>query len=118
MTEVHVKPAPRSMNHLLRSATAAASCALAATLAYPAPRAPEEHVGVDAERGDPARWYVPADTPRLKYETLVKEARAAQGEAMKECRANRASRASCEAEARAQYRRDLEEAHRAVRRPQ
>jgi len=100
------------MNPVLRSAAAAASCALAATLAFPAWSAPEEHVGVNAERGDPARWYVPADTPQLKRETLMKEARAAQAEAMKECRANRANRASCEAEARAQYRRDLEDARR------
>jgi len=100
----------RSLKPKLR--TAAASCALAATLAYPASPATEEHVGIDAERGDPALWYVPADTPQLKYETLVKEAGAALGEAMKECRANRASRTSCETEARAQYRRDLEDARR------
>jgi len=98
------------MNRILRSAVAAASCALAATLAYPSPPSPEEHVGVDAERGDPARWYVPADTPRLKYETQVKEARAALAEALKECRALRADRATCVAQARAQNRRDLEDA--------
>ena len=92
--------------------TVAASCALAATLAHSAPPASEEHVGINAERGDPARWYVPADTPRLKYETLAKEARAALGEAMKECHANRASRTSCETQARAQYRRDLDDARR------
>ena len=99
------------VNCMLRNA-AAASCALAATLAYAAPPAQEEHVGVNAERGDPARWYVPADTPQLKRETLVKEAGAALAEAMKECRATPADRKSCEAEARAQYRRDLEDARR------
>lgn len=98
------------MNRILRSAVAAASCALVATLAYPAPPSSEEHVGVNAERGDPARWYVPADTPRLKYEAQAKEARAAQAEALKECRALQAGRTACVAEAKAQYRRDMEDA--------
>lgn len=88
---------------------AAALCSLAVTLVHSSP-APEEHVGVNAERGDPARWYVPADTPQLKYETQVKEARAALGEAMKECRAMQAGRAECEAQARAQHRREMEDA--------
>ena len=95
----------------LHSTLAAAFCTLAATLAHPA-SAPEEHVGVNAERGDPARWYVPADTPQLKYETQVKEARAALGEALKECRALRDGRAQCEAQARAQQRREMEDARR------
>jgi hypothetical protein len=97
------------MNRILRSALAAASCALVATLAHPFSPSPEEHVGVNAERGDPARWYVPADTPRLKYETQVKEAHAALGEALKECRAARAGRA-CIEEANAQHRRDMDDA--------
>ena len=100
--------APTRMNYLFRSALAAASWTLAATLAYSQPTAPAEHVGVNAERGDPARWYVPADTPRLKYETDVKEAGAARAEALKDCRALKADRAACEAEANAQYRRDME----------
>lgn len=91
---------------------AAALCALAAGLARAAPA--EEHVGIYAEKGDPARWYVPADTPRLKYETLVKETRAALAEAMKECRAMQGGRAACEAEARAQQRRDMEDARRVL----
>ena len=91
----------------------AASCALAAASAYSAPRELEEHVGVNAERGDPARWYVPADTPRRLYETRVKEARAAAAEARKECRGERREgRAACVAEAKAQERRDLEDARR------
>lgn len=90
---------------------AAALCSLAATLVHPS-SAPEEHVGVNAERGDPARWYVPADTPQLKYETQVKEARAALAEALKECRAMQAGRAECEAQARGQQRRELEDARR------
>lgn len=98
------------MNRMLRGTVAAASCALAATLAYPSSPPPVEHVGVNAERGDPARWYVPADTPQLKYETQVKEARAALGEALKECRALREDRATCVAQARAEHRRDMEDA--------
>ena len=94
---------------------AAACCALAATLVYPASPSPAEHVGVNAERGDPARWYVPADTPQRLYETQVKEARAALGEALKECRALQAGRADCVAQARAQQRRDIEDARRLLR---
>ncbi len=107
-------PASIPMYRIFRGAVAAASCALAATLAYPKSTSPEEHVGVDAERGDPARWYVPADTPQLKYETQAKEARAARAEALKECRALRADRAACVAEANAQYRRDVEDARSAL----
>jgi len=98
------------MIRTLRNTAAAASCALAATLAYPQPIAPTEHVGVNAERGDPARWYVPADTPQRKYETQVKEANAALDEALKECRAQQEGRSACTAEANAQRRRDVEEA--------
>jgi hypothetical protein len=102
------------MNRNLLIVASAAFCALAATAAYPSTLAPEEHVGVDAERGDPARWYVPADTPRLKYETLVKEADAALGEALKDCRAQQSGRGTCIAEAKAQHRRDREEARRVL----
>jgi hypothetical protein len=98
-----------------RIALAATSCALAATFAYSMPTASEEHVGVDAERGDPARWYQPADTPRLKYETRVKEARAALAEALKECRGEREGRRACVAEAKAQERRDMDDARDALR---
>ena len=95
-----------------RLALAGASCALAALFAWSMPASAEEHVGVDAERGDPARWYVPADTPRLKYETRVKEAHAAAAEAVKECRREREGRAACMAEAKAQERSDLDDARR------
>ena len=83
------------MSRLRRCAVAA--CSLSATLAYPLSPSPLEHVGVNAERGDPARWYVPADTPQLRYEALVKEALAARGEELKECRAMKADRAACPA---------------------
>jgi hypothetical protein len=108
----------RSLRRLIRNAAAATTCALAATLALAAPTAPVEHVGINAERGDPARWYVPADTPRLLYQTQVKEAGAALGEQLKECRALQAGRSECIAEANAQHRRDLEDARSLLSRSQ
>jgi hypothetical protein len=95
---------------LLRIPAVAATLALATTFAYPMPASPTEHVGINAERGDPARWYVPADTPQLKYETQVKEAHAALGEELKECRALQAGRSDCVALAKSQHRRDLADA--------
>jgi len=100
------------MNRTLRFALTAGTCAFAATLACAAPLASGEHVGVNAERGDPARWYVPADTPRLLYATQVKEAGAALGEALKECRAMQAGRSDCVSQANAEHRRDMEDARR------
>ena len=96
------------------TALAIAACSLFTSLAYPASTTPDEHVGVNAERGDPARWYVPADTPRLKYNTQVKEAGAAKAEALKDCRAQKAGRSACEADANEQYRRDMEDARLAM----
>ncbi len=108
----------RSMRRLIRNAAAATTCALAATFALAAPPAPVEHVGINAERGDPARWYVPADTPRRLYDTQVKEAGAARGEQLKDCRAMQADRSACIAEANALYRRDLEDARSLLARNQ
>lgn len=108
----------RPMHRLIRNAAAATACALAATLAIAAPPAPVEHVGINAERGDPARWYVPADTPRRLYDTQVKEAGAARGEELKECRALQSGRSECIAQANAQYRRDLEDARSLLARSQ
>lgn len=99
-----------STSRLVRGAFAAATCALTATLAHSLPTAAEEHVGVNAERGDPARWAVPADTPQLKYEAEVKGVRAALAEALKDCRALQGGRTECEAQARAQHARDLADA--------
>jgi hypothetical protein len=109
--EIPMTASPRSLR-IVRLGLAAATCALTAALASAAPRDSDEHVGRDAERGDPARWYVPADTPRLKYQTRVKEAHAAAAEAIQECRRERAGRAACVADAKAQERSDLEEARR------
>ncbi|MGZ5032237.1 MAG: hypothetical protein ACXWAC_03480 [Usitatibacter sp.] len=77
----------------------------------------EEHVGIYAEKGDPARWYEPIETPRQKYQNVMKEAGAALAEALKECRSQRADRRRCEEDARAQYRRDVEYAREFRSRP-
>ena len=69
----------------------------------------EEHVGRNAELGDPARWYEPADTPRKQYETAMKEAVAAKAEALRECRGS-AERKVCEAEARRRFDDDVQRA--------
>jgi hypothetical protein len=70
-----------------------------------------------AEKGDPARWYVPADTPREKYENAMREARNALADALRECRASGA-RARCQLQARSRYRDDVSHAkdHLAPRR--
>jgi hypothetical protein len=77
---------------------------VATLLALPAMA--EEHVGRNAERGDPARWSQPITSPRQKYENVLKESRAAYAEAMKDCRSQRGERKSCEAAARAQLQSD------------
>jgi hypothetical protein len=93
------------------------TCLFAALLcAVTASALAEQHVGRDAEKGDPARWYEPADTPQRKHQALMKEAGAAQAEALKECRALGAERKPCEAQAREQYRRDVEQARSVLRR--
>lgn len=60
-------------------------------------------------KGDPARWDEPNVTPAQRLEGSLKEARNALADALAECRAS-AGRKSCEAEARAQYQRDVEAA--------
>ena len=67
-------------------------------------------VGKDAEKGDPARWYQPADTPQKQHENAMQEARAALAEALKECRAGSTDRAECERQARSRYEDDVESA--------
>jgi len=59
-----------------------------------------------SERGDPHRWYVPADTPRAKYENAAREARNALADQLRECHCSH-ERKRCEAQARAQYRNDM-----------
>lgn len=69
----------------------------------------EEHVGRNLERGEPARWSQPDDTPQKREATAVKEAKAALADAIKECRQlATAERKACEKQARDQYRLDIE----------
>ncbi len=82
------------------------SVALLLCLASAGAPAREERVGVNDGKGDPARWSEPADTPQKKTHAAMKEAAAAQAEALAECRSLRAERKSCEAAAREQYRAD------------
>jgi hypothetical protein len=83
----------------------------AAALAVALPAAAEEHVGYDAERGDPARWYEPITTPKQRYDNEMKEARNALADALKECRHEaREERARCEREAREENKREVDEA--------
>jgi len=78
----------------------------------------EEHVGINAEKGDPARWYQPVETPQQKYQNVMKEAGAALAEALKDCRSQPGDRKSCEGAAREQYRHDVEYARSFLSRPQ
>lgn len=100
----------RTLHDLLRGTAATALCALATTLVHSLPTSPQEHVGINAERGDPVRWSVAADTPQLKYDAEAKGVRAALGEDLKACRALQSDRTGCEAQARAQFRRDMDDA--------
>ena len=59
-----------------------------------------------SENGDPHRWYVPAETPRAKFDNAAREARNALADQLRECHAAR-ERKRCEAQARAQYRGDM-----------
>jgi hypothetical protein len=70
----------------------------------------DEHVGRNLEKGEPARWNEPADTPQKRAQVDLQEAKAALAEALKECRAQPAERAACEKQAREQYRADTEAA--------
>ena len=70
----------------------------------------DEHVGRNLEKGEPARWQEPADTPQKRAQLADQEAKAALAEALKECRAQKAERAACEKQAREQYRLDTEAA--------
>ena len=74
--------------------------------------AAEEHVGRDAEKGDPRRWDEPADTPQKRHQTAVKEAGAALAEALRDCRAAGTQRKACEDDARRQHREDMARAQR------
>jgi len=80
----------------------ACACAFAATA--------EEHVGKNLERGEPARWFQPDDTPQKRAATAKKEAQAALAEALAECRKQATDRKACEKQARDQYNMDVQAA--------
>jgi type VI protein secretion system component VasF len=91
------------------------ACALFTASSLAAAAVVDGPVGRDAEKGDPARWYEPADTPQEQHRNAMQEATAALAEALKECRAGNGARNSdaarrCEAEARARYEDDVERA--------
>ena len=84
-----------------------ASAALGAWLALSGANAiAATHATSFSEAGDPPRWYIPADTPRRKFENAAREARNALAEQLRECRASH-SRKRCESDAREQYREDM-----------
>ena len=80
----------------------ACACAFAATA--------EEHVSKNLERGEPARWFKPDDTPQKREATAKKEAQAALAEALADCRKDAAGRKDCEKQARDQYNTDVQAA--------
>jgi len=92
----------RSELKIVVVAAFACACAFAAVA--------EEHVGRNLERGEPARWSQPDDTPQKRYGTAIKEAKAVLAEALSECRASTTERKACEKQARDQYKLDLEAA--------
>jgi hypothetical protein len=68
--------------------------------------------------GDPARWYQPDVSASDHYRTAMKEAGAAQKEALDECRTQaREAREACMREARERYRGDVEQAKAQTPRP-
>lgn len=74
----------------------------------------EEHVGRNLEKGEPARWSQPDDTPRKREATAMKEAKAALADALKECRQlATGERKACEKQARDQYKLDVDSSREA-----
>lgn len=86
----------------------AVSLALMAALCGAAHAAEE-----DVSATDPGRWYKPDDTPKERYQNLVKEANAAHGEALMECKGKRGKELkACRGEAGAAKKEDMERARR------
>ena len=85
------------------------SACLIALLAPTLASAAEE----DISQNDPARWYQGADTPKLHYQNLLKEAQAAHAQALQECRSLHGTAAqACRKEARANLTADKARAKR------
>lgn len=67
----------------------------------------------DVSQNDPPRWYQGDDTPKLHYQNLLKEARAAQAEALVECKSLKGKQAkACRKEAAQNYKGDQARAKR------
>jgi hypothetical protein len=67
----------------------------------------------DVSKANPGRWYQPDDTPKERYQNLVKEANAAHGEALQGCKELRGKQArSCRGEAKAAQKEDMDRAKR------
>jgi Skp family chaperone for outer membrane proteins len=67
----------------------------------------------DVSAADPARWYTPDDTPKARYQNLTKEANAAYGEAVLECKGKRGKELkACRGTAAAAKKDDMERAKR------
>lgn len=86
---------------------------LAAGIAAQAPAFAAEE---DVSKEDPARWYQGDDTAKLHYKTLVKEAHAAGGQALQECKPLKGAEAkACRKEARDNMKSDLARARRILK---
>lgn len=67
----------------------------------------------DVSKVDPPRWYQPDDTPKERYSNLVKEAKAAYGEAQQACKGQRGKDGKrCRNEAKAALKEDMARAKR------
>jgi hypothetical protein len=90
------------------------AAAITATVALAAMAASESAFAQEAagpQPGDPQRWYQPNVTDADRYRTAMKEAGAAQKEALDECRTKAGGeREPCAREARERYRSDVEAA--------
>lgn len=65
---------------------------------------------------DPARWSIEDTTPKARYQTLKKEADAAQRENLKQCKAMAANeKKECMKEAKTLYQQDLARAKQALK---
>ncbi len=70
----------------------------------------------DISQNDPPRWYQGADTPQLHYQNLLKEARAAQAQALQECRSLKGHDVqTCRKEARGHFADDKARAQRILK---
>lgn len=85
-----------------------AASIIACSLTIPASLAQGQPAAGLADAADPVRWYQEDLTPNARFQTLKKEVDAAYKEALNECKTGeRATRAACMNEARAQQKQDI-----------